>query len=214
MTAATPVPDKKSKPRKFFVLAPDQSAGMHDLELVNKGALTWPGGMWLQGRHDGSGHLDYPETPQLAFTGTKRKGRLPRDLDAESGLWLVSERLKQAFESVDPDGFAFAACDFTLPDGSKGPQYYLCDVVRELDALDEGKSRVKIKTGDEWVGGKAYDLSGSASLVFKDNTVGSAHIFRMVHRATTVVCDSILRDACKAMEPKLNGLWFIDATNY
>lgn len=81
------------------------------------------------------------------------------------------------FDSVDPEGFAFAACDFTLADGRLGPQFYFCNVVRTLDALDEKASRLKIEIGD-FVNGKYYCRAGGACLVFKENVVGSAHIFR------------------------------------
>ena len=53
---------------------------------------------------------------------------MPRDLEEFSGIWIVSEPLKQLFEQMDAEAFAFVACDFSLADGSRGPQYYLGDV--------------------------------------------------------------------------------------
>ena len=70
---------------------------------------------------------------------------MPRDLEELAGIWVVSDPLKQLFEQMDAEAFAFVACDFSLADGSPGPQYYLGNVLRGLDALDEASSRVRIK---------------------------------------------------------------------
>lgn len=50
---------------------------------------------------------------------------MPRDLEELAGIWIVSEPLKQLFEQLDAEAFAFVACDFSLADGSPAPQYYL-----------------------------------------------------------------------------------------
>ncbi|UUF00374.1 DUF1629 domain-containing protein [Xanthomonas hortorum pv. pelargonii] len=118
------------------------------------------------------------------------------------------------FESIDPKGFAFAACDFTLADGSPGPQHYLCEVVRSLDALDEDASRVKIKyerdhqTEEDL---KFYSVSGGASLVFKEEVVGDAHIFRQFRLGTDAICDRVLADALNAAN--LDGVEIRDAAD-
>jgi hypothetical protein len=211
MTPARPAATRKPKPRKFFELSLDLRVALHNIEFANQAALTWPGGMFLEGKPDGSGGLDYPETPRLTLQKNKRTAKLPHDLDAVSGAWLVSERLKQVFETVDPEGFAFAACDFTLPDGSKGPQYYICDVVRTIEALDEEKSE-NLEIIIEPSGHKYYRFLSTTKLVFKEEAVGPAHAFRMRYSSPTVICDSALRDACKAVEPKLRGLSFTEVS--
>lgn len=58
--------------------------------------------------------------------------------------------------AVDPEAFAFVECDSRLADGSKGPKHFLCDVVREVDALDEEASRLKIEIDEDFVNGKFY----------------------------------------------------------
>ncbi len=152
----------------------------------------------------------YPERPHLVHEpkGGKTNG-LPRDFEMLGSLWIVSEPLKQVFQTVDPDGFAFAACDFTLWDGSPGKQLYLCGVLRELDALDEAASKIKIRTG-EYVNGKYYDRSGWASLMFRPEVVGGAHIFASPYSAD-VFCDRTLRDA--VVRAGLKGVRLQDATD-
>lgn len=79
------------------------------------------------------------ETPRLVYR--ERQGVPPQDLEGGlSGYWLVSERLRQVMDEIDPDAFVFADTDYRFEDGSKGPTYFLCDVVRTLDALDEEAS--------------------------------------------------------------------------
>ncbi len=67
-----------------------------------------------------------------------------------------------------------------------GPGCWLCDVVRVLDALDETRSRLKIRRRGEpgyiYSGAKLYDLSGAEELVFKEDIVGDCHAFRMAHQ--------------------------------
>jgi Protein of unknown function (DUF1629) len=131
---------------------------------------------------------------------------------------LVSERLKNVFEAVDPEGFAFVECDYTLADGSKGPSYFLCDVVRTLDALDEENSKLNIEISDEFAKGKFYDFSGGVSLAFRKEIIGNSHAFRMPYSRKYVICDRMLHDAVQAagmsVGRKSNGLWFEDAVDY
>jgi hypothetical protein len=75
-----------------------------------------------------------------------------------------------------------------LPHGDyDGPRYFLCNVIRILDALDEAQSRLKIAIRDDRIysdfGKKYYSPLGvgGAELVFRDEVIGDAHIFRMEH---------------------------------
>ncbi|HEY7300225.1 MAG TPA: DUF1629 domain-containing protein [Xanthobacteraceae bacterium] len=96
-------------------------------------------------------------------------------------------------------------------DGTKGPVYWLCDVLRVLDAVDEAVSRVRIKY-DPVDKRKIYSLMGGANLTFKEDVVGASHIFRMAHLKPAIICDQQLKDACKAAS--LKGIMFKDAANY
>ncbi len=210
MASETPVPiaiGNAFEKGKYFVIWPSFPGGgrMPGLEIANEDALTLPGTYMIEPPNGDPNQ--YPERPHLVHV--PKLGGLPRDFEQLSSKWIVSEALKRVFESVDPEGFAFAACDFTLADGTLGPQLYFCNVVRTLDALDEGASRLKIEVGD-FVNGKYYDRSGGASLVFRDDVVASAHVFRTPF-ALTVFCDRVLHDAVVAADVK--GVKFEDAAD-
>ncbi|MDV2452764.1 imm11 family protein [Xanthomonas hortorum] len=197
---------------KFFVIEPSfwsngQGPG---LEIANEEKLLPPGMNTMDPPNGEVGQ--YPERPHLIHV--PELGGMPRDFEELAGIWIVSEALKRVFESVDPAGFAFATCDFTLADGSPGRQYFLCDVVRFLNALDEEASRVKIKyehdhqTGEEL---KYYSVAGGASLIFQKGVVADAHIFRQPRLGTDAICDRVLADALIAAN--LDGIRLHDAAD-
>lgn len=192
---------------RFFILEPSfwGGGGIPGLEIANKGNLRLPGTYMIEPPNGDPNQ--YSERPQLVHV--PETGGMPRDFEDLFGMWIVSERLKRVFESIDPDGFAFAACDFTLADGSAGPPYYFCGVLRNLDALDENASRLKIEVGD-FVNGKYYDRSGGASLIFRKDAVGSAHVF-LTPFALDVFCDHVLRDAVVASG--VQGVRFTDVVD-
>jgi hypothetical protein len=210
MATETPVPvtvGNAFEKGQFFVIEPSFWGGgkIPGLEIANEDRLAIPGAHTVEPPNGDP--EQYPERPHLIHM--PEMGGLPRDFENLFGIWIVSEALKRVFESVDPEGFIFIACDFTLADGKAGPQHYFCNVLRTIDALDESASRLKIKVGD-YVNGKFYSLSGGGNLVFKKDVVGSAHIFRTPF-TDTVFCDRALRDAVKAADVK--GVAFRDAAD-
>ncbi|MGH8426282.1 MAG: imm11 family protein, partial [Pseudomonas fluorescens] len=96
------------------------------------------------------------------------------------------------------------------------PTYFLCDVVRTLDALDEEASTLNIVISDDYEEGKYYDLTGELRLAFKRDVLGSAHVFRLAFHGG-VFCDRIFKDAVIAAgivtQKRSNGLWFYDVVN-
>jgi hypothetical protein len=195
---------RKPKARRFYKMGPNRRmTAPSGFEVENQTAL-------LQGRRvlapppGQRGLPDLPEPPRLVID--KRLGRPPYDVERYHDYWLISDRTKEIFEAVDPEAFAYLKCDVEFAGGAAGPVYWLCDVLRILDAVDEQASRLTIY---EDQAGKAYDLMGHASLVFKDEIVGSAHVFRPTHYQVAVFCDQQLKDACKAIG--LRGIAFEDA---
>ena len=164
------------------------------IEIANEEKLIHPG---MNVVSPPNGMPDqYPERPHLA--NVPEKGGMPRDLEELAGIWIVSEPLKQLFEQMDAEAFAFVACDFSLADGSPGPRYYLGNVLRRIDALDETSSRVRIKLDHNYQTGedeKLYSLVGGASLVFNHDVVGDAHIFRQDRMGAPPVCNRAMFDA-------------------
>ncbi|MBN7755421.1 DUF1629 domain-containing protein [Nitratireductor aquimarinus] len=206
----------KPKKRKFFLFGPDITGGGkgHGLEIVNEDALIVPGLAFFAAPIDRvetyrkwSGFGYFKEVPHIV---EKKGHRQPRDMEAYGDFSLISERMKRILETVDEKAFAFAECDLTLADGSKGPTYYLCDVVRELDALDLASSKLKVEVSDDFIHGKHYSIAGGANLFFNEDEIGSAHVFVQPHLGADPICDNILRDACKHED--LKGIRFRDVS--
>lgn len=195
----------RARKRKFYKIGPDWRRGpAHGVELEDSRVIPY-----------GSKHLpDFVEPPRLVFD--KKSGRPPHDLDPCAGFWLVSDKTKAVFEAVDRDAFSFAACEIRVPQGGiwEGPRYWLCEVARILDALDETRSRVKtgIRNDERYLdnGKKFYDFSFNDHLVFREDVVGDAHAFRMPYCRSTSIGDQVLKDACKSAG--LKGIKFTDVS--
>jgi hypothetical protein len=209
--------EKTNQPKagEFFILEPDARRGGkgHGVIFGNEQALLTPPRLIL--RPEGGGFPLLREAPRLVYYS--REGALPQDLEGGmSGYWLVSGRLREVMESVDPGAFAFADTDYRFEDGSSGPPYFLCDVVRTLDALDENSSQLNIMISDDFEAGKHYGLTGDIRLAFKREVLGSAHVFRLPYSGF-VYCDRVFKDAVEAAgittPSRTNGLWFEDAVN-
>ncbi len=200
----------ESQKGKYFVLAPSywRDGIGPGLVIANEEKLTRPG-LYTMDPPNGD-PLQYSERPQLIHV--PEEGGLPREFEELAGIWIISEPLKQVFESVDPDAFVFTACDYTQADGSPGRQYYLCNVVRRLDALDVEASRVKTRFDRNFITGEDeifYSVLGGASLVFREARIGGAHVFRQTQMAIDPVCDRVLHDALRAVN--LDGVELRDA---
>jgi hypothetical protein len=149
------------------------------------------------------------------FVFDRSAGSLPYDLEPYYGWWLISDRTKAVFERIDPEAFVFVPCRVRAPHGNyDGPAYWLCDVVRVLDALDEARSRLIIRIEDDpWslrFGKKVYVAMPGSKLVFTDAAIGKAHIFRMAHDEATIICDQDMKGACK--EAGLKRIRFDDVS--
>ncbi|WP_336618968.1 DUF1629 domain-containing protein [Stenotrophomonas sp. PS02289] len=195
-TATLTATDTTSHQGEFYFLQPSRWAdGVgHGLQFANEAALCRPGMNTVDPPNGDP--AQYSERPHLIHVPAE--GGLPRDFEVYASIWIVSRALKEVFEAVDSAGFAFAACDFTLADGSPGPQYYLCDVVRELDALDAPASRVKITTDHDYITGEDvpfYSAVGGASLVFRKEALDGAHVFRQSGSGFFPICDRVMFDA-------------------
>ncbi len=205
-----------NKPRagEFFILEAGRVSGpANGVVFENLPQLLSPPRLIL--RPEGGGFPPLKETPLLVYTPSK--GPPPLDLEPGfSGYWLVSERLQQVMNAVDPNAFAFAEVDYRLADGSRGPRHYLCDVVQEIDALDEEASKLFIDKSEPFVNGKFYDLTGGASVTFDRKRLGNAHVFKTPY-TTRVFVDRAFVDAVSAAgmatDSDADGLWLIDASD-
>jgi hypothetical protein len=197
-------PRAVARQRKFYLLEDFRSRGdAFDFDLENETEL--PSGL--------ERISDLPETPRFVFSRSAVRG--PRDLAPFYYAWLISDRTKAVFESVDPNGFEFAPCTVRASKGTwDGPPYWLCQVVRVLDAVDECRSRLSIGVGDDPrrqdFGQKYYDFRGRTELVFREELIGDAHIFRMAYYDHWAICDEELKNACKSGGLKI---YFSDVLN-
>jgi len=198
---------REPKIRKFFLMDRDYAATRAPGYRIENKTRLLRSGRILGPEPGRRGFPNYPEAPRVLID--TKFGRPLRDWEECSQYWLISDRMKAVLEEVDPQACAFVKCEMRLRNCEPGPGYWLCDVVRVLDAVEEAESRVKIY--DER-GDKTYSLMGGARLVFKEDVVRSAHIFRMAHLEPAVVCDQKFKDAYKAAG--LRGISFRDAANY
>ena len=179
---------RKPKARKFYILNYGFGEKPKDFEVENLAVLRGSAGSLAppKGRR---GFLVYPETPRVVIGKLGKKASPPTDLELFHSYWLISERLKVLFEELDPEAFAFLACDVRFSDGSPGPAYWLCDVVRVLDAFGQS-------TLDDLRKHPYRGLLGDDSLVFNEDAIGSAHIFCTPY-AVNVFVDQSIKDACQ-----------------
>lgn len=203
------------KKGEFFELRPDarRRGKGHGVVFENESSLKTPPSFLL--RPDQGGFPPLRETPRLVYYPSE--GWPPEDLEAGmSGYWLVSGRLREVMAAVDPGAFAFRETDYRLADGAMGGPYFLCDVIRTIDALDEAASQLKIIVSDDYEEGKYYDLTGDARLAFKREAIVDAHVFRLPYYEG-VFCDHIFKNAVEGAgivtARTCNGLWFEDAVN-
>ncbi|WNH52745.1 DUF1629 domain-containing protein [Stenotrophomonas oahuensis] len=201
----------ETQQNQFYLLLPDSTRGGKGHGVAFENLKELRGGPRLVLRPKDGGFPALSAKPKLVYE--PGRGVTPQDLEGGmSGYWLVSERLKSVMIGTDPDAFEFVECDFYLADGTEGPRYYLCDVVRTVDAVDESASKLNVLVGDEYSAGKHYRLTGGASLVFKNDVVGDALVFRTPFSGDLVFCSRRFRDAVRAAgigSPKdSRGLWF------
>lgn len=195
------------KKRRFYIMNHWWSTRRLGLKLLNEYALL-EGRPLLKPANMEVGFPNFRENP--AFLFDKRLGRAVHDVEQYESYWIVSEKAKTVLEHTDPSAFAFVKSEVQLRDGQKGPSYWLCDVLRRLDVLDEERSRVKIEFWDD--GRKYYSLLGGASLHFREDMIGRNHIFRLSHSPGNIICDDELKLAFKTA--KLTGTRFQDAANF
>jgi hypothetical protein len=145
------------------------------------------------------------ETPRLLID--KSLGRPPVDWELFDDFHLVSDRMKRVLEAVDGEGVAFLRCETRSLNGGPAPVYWLCDVIRMLDVVDEEKSDLRIlEDGTDY---RHYDPMAISSYVFREEAIGSAHIFRLRFLRSNIICDQAMKDACRAAG--LRGLRFENA---
>lgn len=168
--------------RMFFLVKPDTPDLLADhYEWVNRETFRKN----IDSRKPFMGIDLSASVPVISF-----KRPASRLLDAYSTYfycWLISEKAKNALEDVDAHGFAFYPVQIE-PESSSMPSYYLCDMVRLLDCVDELKSTIRYQQDSPF---KNY--LGLKQVVFLEERVGRAHAFRLFYAPTRRIADDVLR---------------------
>ena len=155
----------------------------------------------------GTGMPDDMETPVFAFDLTN--GSKLSDFEIGDGTrWLVSARAKQVFQAVDKNAFVFRKATTHILDNSgerAGPDYFLCDVVRFVDAVDEGRSEVRVEEAQANRQRSVLVFLGAKN-VFRRSAVGDSKIFRLMFTPDTIACTETLRGG--VMEAELTNVTF------
>lgn len=114
-------------------------------------------------------------------------------------FWVVSDRARRLFIELDPDAFLFHPLSVVFaPDMEpyEGPPYWLCDVVRYLDAID--LERTEHETKNHGVAGTIVYPSAFSEMYLKSDVVFEKYIFRPAYSPHNVYCSSEFRDAMLA----------------
>ncbi len=198
----------KEEQNKYFEIMPNiRVTRPLGVKLLNKDVLLQDKRIPLGPEIGSRGFPNYPERPVFLFD--KKLGRSVRDIEVFHSYWLVSDRMKSVLEGVDRNGCAFLECDIESRPMIEG-RYWLCDVLRVLDAVDEEKSVIKIKV--EPNGNKIYNFMGGGRLVFKQKIIQDVHIFRLKYLTAAVVCDELMKLSCRRAE--IHGVAFRDLSNF
>lgn len=183
----------RPKKRKFFRIEASNTP-VAGFEIPSKIPISTP--------FSPRGLPHFSEPPQLVID--RKLGAALSDMEPFDAFWVLSERLKGVLEDIDPRAVEFAEFNVTRKDGANTEKYWLCDVVRVADALDDGSSVFSVKIlGD---GGKFYALRNS-KLSFKPDLDGDIHIFRVQQNAADIFCDEEFKTACR--NAKVKGISFI-----
>jgi tetratricopeptide (TPR) repeat protein len=189
--------------RRFYIITKRTASRAAGFELTNGAALFRKPDVMMMPPPGRRGFREYPELP--LFVADKKR-RLHWDLDrVVPYYWLVTAKMKSLMEALDREAFEFLQCRVQFPDGSDGPARWLCDVVRVLDAVDEEKSKLTIRTGQS--GNKYYSFLSFANLFFKRDVVGTSRFFRLSYSQDCVICDDEVKAACESAD--LKGLHFV-----
>jgi hypothetical protein len=138
-----------------------------------------------------------PETPILEINMVGSANPLPDVLPATGGRWYISRRAKEVFESLDAGAFDFRRAQTRLLTASgehvEGPEHYVCDVVRFIDALDEQRSPVTVRSRGAV---RVVSMFGDQN-TFRVAQVDGHSVFRPMYSTSHILCTD---DFCSAVQ--------------
>ncbi len=186
--------------RQYFALDSDMSLAAKPWYVwVNEDEMTEK---WVPTRELPFGGLDVSVSIIMKFDKKKPIKSLRDAYIVHPSMWMVSERLRALLESIDPEAFVFAPIDMDYSNfDDPGPQFWLCDLIRFLDCVDEERSTIKYQEG---IPMKNYIRLIDVEM--KPEIIGDAHAFRLTHSPLKLIVDDVLVDALK--KEKIRGFSF------
>lgn len=203
-------------PRALYSLTPTDAVHGAFPHWVNRPRRSetnphMPRGPWPDPGSDadgiGSGFPEGMARPILEFERMLQEQEYLDIILSGNPEWTLSDRAKSVFEAVDPEAFEFCETTTRFRDGSEAPRYWLCEVVRFLDAVDEERSDVYVQTITGFTTGRpvrrvSHGIAGRD--VFRASVVRGHHVFRALYAPMTVFVDDVLVTAIA--EAKLVGM--------
>lgn len=150
----------------------------------------------------GSGVPLVPRTPTLLIDRSNAAVELADIEPAPWTRWYISNRAKLLLESVDAAAFDIKPSQTYIDGREQGEDstYFVCDVTRFVDALDEQRSRVTVRSPVRTV-----SIFGDQN-TFLRSRVGNHCIFRPTYTPHCVACTEEFRTA--VLQAGLTGVRF------
>lgn len=191
----------KMAERQYFQLKPDMSLAAKpwyvwvNEEEMRKGVST--------DRKLPFGGLPMDPPPRFYFDKKVATRKLRDVYTVHVGMKMVSDRLRRLMEEIDPEAFVFAPIDMDYSNFDEpGPRFWLCDVIRFLDCVDEERSVIKYQEG---VSFKNYIRLIDVEML--PGVIGGAHIFRLENAKLKLIVDDIFVERMKS--EKIKGFSFV-----
>ena len=198
---------KKMRMAQYFFISENIVRNPAGLVLLNESNLVLPG-MVVFGLKD-MRFRGIPKVTEIpSFKHIKKEGPYPRDIERYGSFWIVSKKLKDIFCAFDPDAFDFLECELNANGTSTIGEYWICDVIRVIDAIDEAKSELFV----HYVGGeKHYNFLSSGKISLNEFAVKGHRVFMVDHCWPHVMCDEELVKICKS--EKIKNIYFQKVEN-
>ena len=185
-----------------------------DLSAIEVRWLNRPGSGPLRGPHKhplglspwaatGSGMPTDMERPQFEIN-VDSSDALRDALAAYGSRFLVSARLKDLLSSLDPGAFQFVEASTILNwigGKQEGPTYFMCDVIKFVDANNESNSSKQEKGAPP----RAVGIYGNQNCFFQSR-IGANRVFRLMYSPSVIACTEEARSLL--LKEHISGLGF------
>lgn len=189
------------KERQYFQLKPDMSLAAKPWYVWENRDEILEG--WVSDERAPFAGLDLTNIPKFKFDKKVNPQSLRDSYKLFLAMQLVSERLKKLLLEIDPEAFIFHPVEMDYSNFDEpGPQFWLCDVVRFLDCVDEERSQIKYQEG---IPMKNYFRL--INVTMKPEAIGESHVFRLKYAVLKQIVDDIFVEYM--VKEKIKGFSFV-----